>query len=112
VGEIRDEFDREELLTIRKTADGGYRALARVSVRDFNRLTGWEIPGERGDTLGGVVFNALGHSPRMSEVVDLGPYRVEIIDVSGNRITEVKIDQRADGLHAGTSDDDAHGSLA
>lgn len=112
VGEIRDEFDREELLTIRKTADGGYRALARVSVRDFNRLTGWEIPGERGDTLGGVVFNALGHSPRMSEVVDLGPYRVEIIDVSGNRITEVKIDQRAEGLQAETSDDTVRGSLA
>lgn len=93
VGEIRDEFDREELLTIRKTADGGYRAMARVSVRDFNRLTGWEIPGERGDTLGGVVFNALGRSPRLGEVVSLGAYRVEIIDVSGSRITEVKIDR-------------------
>jgi CBS domain containing-hemolysin-like protein len=100
VGEIRDEFDREELLTIRKTGDGGYRAMARVSVRDFNRLTGWVIPGERGDTLGGVVFNTLGHSPHMGEVVELEGYRVEIIDVSGNRITEVKIDQLPDGAHA------------
>lgn len=97
VGEIRDEFDREELLTVRKTADGGYRALARVSVRDFNRISGWEIPGERGETLGGVVFNALGHSPRMGEVVMVDTYRIEIIDVSGNRITEVKIDQLAEG---------------
>jgi CBS domain containing-hemolysin-like protein len=104
VGEIRDEFDREELLTIRKTADGGYRAMARVSVRDFNRLTGWEIPGERGDTLGGIVFNTLGHSPRMGEVVALGPYRVEIVDVSGNRITEVKIDELADGADAPGAD--------
>jgi CBS domain containing-hemolysin-like protein len=104
VGEIRDEFDREELLTIRKMADGGYRAMARVSVRDFNRLTAWEIPGERGDTLGGIVFNTLGHSPRMGEVVALGPYRVEIVDVSGNRITEVKIEQLADGTEAPGAD--------
>jgi len=110
VGEIRDEFDREELLTIRKTADGGYRAVARTSVRDFNRLTGWDLPGERGDTLGGVVFNTLGHSPRMGEVVVLGDYRIEIIDLSGNRITEVKIDQLENGAGVGDGADAVGGS--
>ena len=91
VGEIRDEFDREELLTIRQVADGGYRALARVSVRDFNRLTGWNLTGERGDTLGGLVFNTLGRAAAMGEVIELPGYQVTVVDVSGSRITEVKI---------------------
>ena len=48
VGEIRDEFDREELLDIRKLGDGSYQALGRVTVLDFNRETSWEVPAERG----------------------------------------------------------------
>ncbi|GAG16645.1 unnamed protein product, partial [marine sediment metagenome] len=56
VGEIRDEFDHEELQTIRGFPDGSYQALGRVKVLDFNRETGWEVPAERGDSLGGLVF--------------------------------------------------------
>jgi CBS domain containing-hemolysin-like protein len=105
VGEIRDEFDREELLTIREVADGSYRALARVSVRDFNRKTGWDLSGERGDTLGGLIFNTLGHAGAMGEVVDLHGYQVTVVDVSGSRITEVKVtkidaDEAEDGTKA------------
>jgi len=91
VGEIRDEFDREELLTIREVADGSYLALARVSVRDFNRTTGWQLSAPRGDTLGGLVFNTLGRSAAMGEVVALRGYSVVITDVSGSRITEVRV---------------------
>jgi CBS domain containing-hemolysin-like protein len=47
VGEIRDEFDRDELLTIRQIAPGRYEALGRVTVRDFNRQTGWKAPRNR-----------------------------------------------------------------
>ncbi len=37
VGEIRDEFDSEELFSINKLGDGSYEVLGRVSVLDFNR---------------------------------------------------------------------------
>ena len=37
VGEIRDEFDREELQSIRKLPNGSYLALGRVRVLDFER---------------------------------------------------------------------------
>jgi len=52
VGEIRDEFDSEELLTIRKLRDGSYEVLGRIKVLDFNRETGWQVPAEKGDTIG------------------------------------------------------------
>jgi CBS domain containing-hemolysin-like protein len=91
VGEIRDEFDREELQTIQGLPDGSYQALGWVKVLDFNRETGWEVPAERGDSLGGLVFNTLGHSPRQGERVSLPGFEITVVGVSGSRITRVRI---------------------
>ena len=91
VGEIRDEFDREELQTIRRLPDGSHEALGRVKVLDFNRETGWEVPAERGDSLGGLVFNTLGHAPRQGEEVSLPGFEITVLGVSGSRITRVRV---------------------
>jgi CBS domain containing-hemolysin-like protein len=91
VGEIRDEFDHEELQTIRGFPDGAYQALGRVKVLDFNRETGWEVPAERGDSLGGLVFNTLGRAPRQGEQVSLPGFEITVVGVSGSRITRVRI---------------------
>jgi CBS domain containing-hemolysin-like protein len=89
VGEIRDEFDREELLAIRPIGDA-YQSLGRISVLDFNRETGWEVPFEPGDTLSGLVFNALGRVPSMGDVVRLSGYEFRVEDVSGSRVIRVR----------------------
>ena len=91
VGEIRDEFDFEELLTIRKLADNSYEVLGRVSVLDFNRETGWRVTAEKGDTLAGLFFNTLGRTPRRGESVDLSGYELVCVDVSGGRITRLRV---------------------
>jgi len=94
VGEIRDEFDREELLTIRRLPDGSYEALGRIKVLDFNRETGWEVPAEPGDTLSGLTFNLLGHPPRRGETVEVGDYAIDVVDTSGTRISQVRVVRR------------------
>ena len=91
VGEIRDEFDSEELLTIRKLRDGSFEVLGRVKVLDFNRETGSQVPAEKGDTIGGLIFNTIERAPRQGECVDVPGYRLECTDVSGSRITRVRI---------------------
>jgi CBS domain containing-hemolysin-like protein len=98
VGEIRDEFDSEELLTIRKLRDGSYEALGRVTVLDFNRETGWHVPAERGDTLGGLVFNTLEKAPRRGELVSVPGYDLYCIDVSGSRLARVRVTVREEDL--------------
>jgi CBS domain containing-hemolysin-like protein len=98
VGEIRDEFDSEELLEIRRLADGTYEALARVSVLDFNRKSGWEVPAERGDTLGGLIFNTLERAPRKGELVEIPGFSLRCLDVSGTRITRVQVIEQPDRL--------------
>ncbi|MCA9512830.1 MAG: hemolysin family protein [Myxococcota bacterium] len=97
VGEIRDEFDTEELLTIRRLPEGGFEALGSVTVLDFNRESGWSIEAERGDTLGGLVFNTLGHAPRRSERVRVGRYEFTVVDVSGSRIARVRVHEIDEG---------------
>ncbi|MCZ6464642.1 MAG: hemolysin family protein [Proteobacteria bacterium] len=94
VGEIRDEFDSAELLTIRQLSDGSYEVLGRVTVLDFNRESGWEIKAERGDTMGGLIFNTLGRALRKGEVVQLPGYELVCVDLSGSRITRVRVSQK------------------
>ncbi len=91
VGEIRDEFDREELLTIRPRPDGSYQALGRIKVLDFNRETGWQVPAERGDTLSGLLFNLLGRAPRKGDALKVPGYEISAADVSGARVTQVGV---------------------
>ena len=94
VGEIRDEFDRDELLTIREVAPGRYQALGRVKVRDFNRQTNWKVPAESSDTLAGLVFNTLGRTPRRGESIFVPGYEIVVADLSRNRVSQVQIIER------------------
>jgi putative hemolysin len=94
VGEIRDEFDFEELLTVRKLPDKTYEVLGRVSVLDFNRESGWDLPAEKGDTMGGLFFNTLGRSARRGDKVVVGEYAMTCQDVSGSRITRIRVGER------------------
>jgi CBS domain containing-hemolysin-like protein len=91
VGEIRDEYDREELRSIQPSGAESYSALGWVKVVDFNRETGWQIPAERGDTLAGVVFNQLGRAPRSGDAVGVPGYELRVTEVSGMRIARVRV---------------------
>lgn len=94
VGEIRDEHDREELLTIRRVGENSFQARGRIKVLDFNRETGWKVTAERGDTLAGLVFNTLARNPRPGESVHVPGYEITVVDMSGSRVTEVRVTER------------------
>lgn len=94
VGEIRDEFDSEELFTIRRLHDGSYEVLGRVSVLDFNRESGWQIVAERGDTMAGLFFNTLGRAAQQGDRVQIPGYELVCSDVSGGRIVWMRVIER------------------
>ena len=89
VGEIRDEFDGVELAEIRRLGPGRYRARGTSSVLDFNRTSGWEVPAETGETLAGLVFNALGKAPHRGDLVRIDDYEFVVTACKGTVITEV-----------------------
>ena len=91
VGEIRDEFDREELKRIRKKSPGRYEVFGNLSIHDLNRETGWEVTGEKSDTVYEVIYNELGKLPHSGDEVTVGNFNFKVKDTSGRRITRVEI---------------------
>ncbi len=95
VGDIEDEYDIEEEPKIEFAAEGVYDADARVSLEDFKERTGIDLAPDDGeedvDTLGGVVFAALGRVPVRGEVVRQGPYEFEVLEADPRRVKRLRI---------------------
>jgi CBS domain containing-hemolysin-like protein len=90
VGEIVDEFDVEEAL-VEEIAGGGLRVSARLPVDEVNDLLDAHLPTGAWDTVGGLVFDLLGHVPVAGESVMSDGLRLEVERVNGRRIERVRI---------------------
>ena len=90
VGEIVDEFDSEEALA-EPLIGGGLRVHGRMPVDELNELLGGVLPEGDWDTLGGLIFDALGHAPEAGESVDIAEHRFVVEKVVGRRITQVRV---------------------
>ncbi|HZU71871.1 MAG TPA: hemolysin family protein [Acidimicrobiales bacterium] len=95
VGEIVDEFDFEEPL-IEPLPDGQFRVNARMPVTELNELLHAELPAGDWDTVGGLVFNLLGHVPVEGESVVADGHRLVAERVQGRRIGRVRIGPSGD----------------
>lgn len=90
VGEIVDEFDVEEP-SMEALPNGAYRVNARMAVDEVNELLDAEFPEGDWDTIGGFVFNILGHVPTEGESIDHDGHRLTAEKVQGRRIGRVRI---------------------
>jgi putative hemolysin len=94
VGEIRDEYDREERGPVERLADGSMviqgSALLKDLKSDFN-LPFEESPDYH--TLAGFVLAKLQRIPRAGERVEHNGYRLTIVDMEGRRIVKVKLEE-------------------
>jgi len=90
VGEIVDEFDEEEPLS-QPVAGGGIRVHGRMPIDELDELLGDSLPVGDWDTVGGLIFDALGHVPVVGEAVVVAGRRFAVEQVVGRRITRVRI---------------------
>ncbi len=90
VGDIVDEFDVEEPL-IEPMANGEYRVNARMPIDEVNDLLHADLPAGDWDTVGGLVFNLLGHVPSEGEAAEADGHRLVAEKVQGRRIGRVRI---------------------
>ena len=90
VGEIVDEFDNEEPLA-QTLAGGGIRVHGRMPIDELDELLGDTLPEGDWDTVGGLIFDALGHVPVVGEAVVVAGRRFGVEQVVGRRITRVRI---------------------
>jgi putative hemolysin len=90
VGEIRDEFEREEPLAL-PVDDRTYRVSARMAVADFNAVTGLRVPDEHFDTVGGWVLDVFGRVPHRGESVEADGVRILVETMHRTRVLEVLV---------------------
>jgi len=90
VGEIVDEFDVEEA-QVERLDSGELRVSARLAVDEVNELIDVNLPTGPWDTLGGLVFDRLGHVAVAGESVTVDGLRLVAERVNGRRIERVRI---------------------
>jgi putative hemolysin len=93
VGEITDEYDVDEP-QVERLAGGALRVPGRTPIDEMNELLGEDLPSGEWDTVGGLVFDALGHVPDEGECARVNGYEFCAERVQGRRIVSVRVSPR------------------
>jgi CBS domain containing-hemolysin-like protein len=90
VGDIQDEYDREEALFI-VNSDGSITADARMPVEELEEHFDIEIERDKFDSIGGLIFHLTGKIPSAGDVVEGVGLQLTIIDADERKIKKVCI---------------------
>ncbi len=91
VGEIRDEFDMDELETVTKLEENRYEIDASMKLGDLEDSIGIRLESENYDSLGGYVIELLDHLPTEGETVKKDGITLKVVSMDKNRIDRVAI---------------------
>jgi putative hemolysin len=93
VGEIHDEYDAVER-PVERLRDGSLVVEGTVPAAELREHYEVPIPeSSEFETVAGFMLDRLGSLPKGGEGVDLGDYRLTVVDVERHRICKVKIDK-------------------
>ena len=70
--------------------DGSFIIEGTINLRDLNRQLDWHLPCDGPKTLNGLVTEALESIPENSVCLQIGPYRLEILQVTESRVSRVR----------------------
>ena len=90
VGEITDEYDIAEP-GVERLPGGSLRVPGKLPIDDLSEELDMELPDTEWDTVGGLVFNLLGHVPEPGETVTFEGLLFRCERVQGRRIVSVVI---------------------
>ena len=90
VGDIQDEYDREEEWLLAE-ADGAVVVDGRLNVEELEEYFDLEIPREKFDTVGGFLFDLLGHVPLAGEEIRAHGLQMTVIESDPRKIRKVRV---------------------
>ncbi len=90
IGEIIDEFDTEEP-GVETLENGEIRVNGRMAIDEVNEIVHTKLPSGDWDSIGGLVFNLLGHVPSQGESVEVDGFSLTAEKIQGRRIGRVRI---------------------
>jgi CBS domain containing-hemolysin-like protein len=92
VGDIRDEFDTDEIPEIRKISDEHYIIDAKVLVSEVNDLLGLEIDDEDVDTIGGWILTE-NYEVKEGDTILFHSYSFKIIEMEEHHIKYIEVNK-------------------
>ncbi len=90
VGDLHDEFDRQESDIVRVDAER-WLVDGRANIDDVNERLGLAIPAGEYVTLAGFVLDALGHVPEEGEHVVAGGVDLRVVEMEKRRVAKVVV---------------------
>ncbi|MGX6442386.1 hemolysin family protein [Neobacillus sp. K501] len=94
VGEIRDEFDSDEIPMIRKVKDNHYIIDSKVLVSEVNDLLGLHIDDEDVDTIGGWILTE-NYEAKEGDFILHDAFSFKILDMEDHHIKYVEVTKYA-----------------
>ncbi|TLX54646.1 magnesium/cobalt efflux protein [Stutzerimonas nosocomialis] len=91
--EIVGEFSNQDTLLspdIHPQEDGTHVIDGAAYLREINRALGWQLPVDGPKTVNGLITEALEHIPDSGVCLQVGRYRLEILQASDNRVKSVR----------------------
>ncbi len=93
VGEIRDEYDTDEIAPVQRLPEGGWAVQGGVPLADLEAELGHNFAREDVSTVGGLVLTLFGRVPRPGETLELDGFRLTVDQVVRRRIRRVTLAQ-------------------
>ena len=90
VGEIVDEHDVENP-GIRIISDGSYVIDGVITIRDLNRLYGWDLPDDHAATLAGLVLYETREIPEVGQSFMIHGFRIDILRRHRHQLTQLRV---------------------
>ena len=90
VGEIRDEYDKDETEPFVKLADNVYRVSASYKLDDINDAIGTNLHSDENDSIGGYIIEQLDRFPKRGDRLKTGNIEFIIEHATKARIVSIK----------------------
>lgn len=91
VGQIRDEYDEDELKQIRKIDEITYEVEGVVNLTDLNDALGLNLESGNYNSIGGYIIEKLERFPEIGDKIMTGIISIEVINVIDNKIEKVVV---------------------
>lgn len=92
VGEIHDEFDIDQREFVKNSETLAFIA-ASLRVDELNDQFGTKLPEDGSDTIGGLIFENLGHPAEKGEEVIIENLKFSVLEVEGNRMKRLRVEK-------------------
>ena len=95
VGEIQDEYDESDEISIKKISNDEYLISGDTKIMDINRRLNTKLQTESYNSIGGLIIEKLQRIPVVQDSINLGKMTITVIEMEEAHIKQVKLQLKA-----------------